>query len=450
MLYRKIESTIRQHLMSNSDKVMVLSGARQVGKSYIIRYVGRQLFENFIEINFIDDFNGPKLYQNVNTVDDFYFVLSSVVGNKIGNRSNTLVFIDEIQKYPQFLTMLKFLREDGRAKIIASGSLLGVTLKTTVSVPVGSVDIVNMYPLDFEEFIIANGVGDDVIEKIRLSFVNMTSLPQGVHERLLGLFRRYLLIGGMPDAVNAYLETHNIINVRNVQHSIYELYKVDASQYDDEHRLKITRMYEMIPSNMENLKKRIRFNDIEGKKGARLSQYADELDYLASSGIALEVLAVANPKFPLLESAKKNLVKFYMNDVGLLTSILYRNNIKPILDDECSINLGSVYETAVAMELRAQGNTLYYYDNKTHGEVDFLVDDYQSLSVAPIEVKSGKDYKIHSSLSKFVNTPDYHISRGYVLSNSGEITMEGKIVYIPIYYAMLFDPNRIDQSDIYF
>lgn len=450
MLYRKIESVVREHLISLSNKVMVVSGARQVGKSYIIRYVGQQIFENFIEVNFIDDFNGPKLYQNVNTVDDFYLVLGSVVGNKIGDRENTLIFLDEIQKYPQFLTMLKFLREDGRAKIIASGSLLGVTLKTTVSVPVGSIEIVNMYPLDFEEFIIANGVGHNVIESMQSSFANLSSLPQGVHEKLLSLFRRYLLVGGMPDAVNAYLETHSIINVRNVQNSIYELYKVDASQYDSEHRLKITRMYEMIPSNMENLKKRVKFKEIEGKRGARLAQFEDELDYLTSSGIALDVLAVTNPKFPLLESSKKNLVKLYMNDVGLLTSVLYRNNIKPIIEDECSVNLGAVYETAVAMELKALGNILYYYDNKSHGEVDFIVDDYESLSVAPLEVKSGKDYKIHSSLTKFVNTLDYHIPRGYVLSNSGEITMKDKIAYIPVYYAMFFNPNRVAPDNIYF
>lgn len=446
MLYRKIERVVRHHLESDSDKVMVLTGARQIGKSYIIRYVGQQLFKNFIEINFIDDFNGPKLYQNVSTVEDFFLVLSSIPGYEIGERNNTLIFIDEIQKYPQFLTLIKFLREDGRVRYIASGSLLGVTLKTTISIPVGSIEIVNMYPLDFEEFMIANGVGSDVLELMQRSFRELESIPEGVHKSVLSLFRRYLIVGGMPDAVNAYLETHNILNVRLVQNSIRALYGTDASQYDEEHRLKIVRIYDMIPSSMENLKKRIIFKDIEGKKGARYSQFNDELDYLTSSGIALDVTAVANPKFPLLESAKKSLVKLYMNDVGILTSVIYRNVIKPILEDECSINLGSVYETAVAMELKAQGNSLFYYDNKNHGEVDFLVDDFENMSVAPIEVKSGKDYKVHSSLSRFVRTPDYHIKRGYVLSNSGEICMEEGIVYLPVYYAMYFNPNYVDPE----
>lgn len=446
MLYRKIEKVVRQHLESKDDKVMVLAGARQIGKSYIIRYVGKQLFENYIEINFIDDFNGPKLYEHVNTVEDFFLVLSSTEGYRLGDANDTLIFIDEIQEYPQFLTMLKFLREDGRSRYIASGSLLGVTLKTTVSVPVGSIEIVNMYPLDFEEFLIANGVGKDLLDEMHRSFRELKSLPEGVHKRILSLFRRYLIVGGMPDAVNAYLGTHNIQNVRIVQDSIYKLYAADASQYDEDHRLKITSIYEMIPSIMENHKKRIIFKDIEGKKGARASQFEDELDYLTSSGIALGVIAVSNPKFPLIESAKKNLIKLYMNDVGLLTSILFRKIIKPILEDESSVNLGSVYETAVAMELKARGNTLYYYDNKNHGEVDFLVDDFENLSVAPLEVKSGKDYKVHSSLSRFVRTPDYHINRGYVLSNSGVIAIEDGIAYIPVYYAMFFNPNYVDPE----
>lgn len=447
MLYRKIESAIYQHLTSGSDKVMIVTGARQVGKSYIIRYVAHQIFKNVIEINFVEDANGPGYFRSVRTTEDFYLVLSSLYGDSMGNRGNTIIFLDEIQKYPQFLTMLKFLREEGRFTYIASGSLLGVSLKSTLSVPVGSIEILKMYPLDFEEFLIANEVGRDVILSMRDAFNNRASLPSGVHERLMTLFRRYLLVGGMPDAVNAYLSTHNIVEVRKVQYSIHELYGADASQYDAEHKLKIRRMYDMLPSIMENHKKRVIFKNIEDKKGARASEFEDDLDYLISSGIALETTAVSNPKFPLTESVKKNLLKLYMNDVGLLTSLLYRNNVKPVLDDEESINLGSVYETVVAMELSAHGNTLHYYDNKTHGEVDFLIDDFQTLSVAPIEVKSGKDYKVHSALNRFVSTKDYNIYHGYVLSNSGKVEVDDGIVYMPIYNVAFFDPDSVSDED---
>lgn len=449
MLYRKIESAICKHLESESDKVMVVTGARQVGKSYIIRHVANRLFENFIEINFAEDANGRGYFRDVHTTDEFYLVMSSIYGEKMGTRENTLVFFDEIQEYPRFLTLLKFLRDEGRFTYIASGSLLGVTLKRTVSVPVGSIELVKMYPLDFEEFLMANGVGQDVIASMRNSFDSRTSLPDGVHERLMVLFRRYLLVGGLPDAVNTYLGTHNIVEVRRVQYSIHELYGVDASRYDEDHRLKIRRMYEMLPSVMENQKKRVVFKDIENRKGARASEFVDELDYLTSSGIALETTAVSNPKYPLVESVKKSLLKLYMNDVGLLTALLYRNNVKPILNDEASINLGAVYETVVAMELAAHGNMLHYYDNKSHGEVDFLVDDYQTLSVTPIEVKSGKDYKVHSALSRFLATRDYCIDRGYVLSNSGKVEVDDGIIYMPIYNVAFFEPDSVSDGDMY-
>ncbi|MCM1178235.1 MAG: AAA family ATPase [Bacteroides sp.] len=446
MLYRKIEHTIYEHLTGNHDKILVVSGARQIGKSYIIRHVGNQLFKNFVEINLIEDFDGPKVFGNIKTPDDFYFALGIVAGERLGDTSDTLIFLDEIQKYPHLLTMLKFLRQDARYRYIASGSLLGVTLKRSTSIPLGSISILKMYPLDFEEFLIANGAGIDAIDNMRNHFLSKESLGQGVHEKILSLFKRYLLVGGLPDAVNAYLETHNIVKVRAIQRDIHELYALDASQYDEEHHLKIERIYNLVPSNLENKKKRLVYKDIEEKKGKRADDYEDEIEYLISSGITLEVKAISNPLFPLAESEHKNLLKLYLNDVGLLTSVLYRNNVQAVLNDEASINLGSIYECVVATELAAHDNRLFYYDNRTHGEVDYLIDDYQSLSVVPLEVKSGKDYKRHSALSRFVATPDYKIQQAYVLSNSREVESNGKITYIPIYYCMFLNGNITDEE----
>lgn len=436
MLFRKIEKAIYEHLVSNDDKVLVVSGARQVGKSYIIRHVGHQLFKNVVEINLIEDFNGPGLFQNVKTTEDFYLTLGVVAGNKLGDASDTLIFLDEIQAYPDLLTLLKFLRRDGRYKYVASGSLLGVTLRRSTSVPVGSIRIMRMYPLDFEEFLIANSVGPEVLQAMRARFLARESLPEAVHSRVLRLFKIYLIAGGMPDAVNEFLRSQNIYKVREIQRDIIDLYTIDAAQYDTEHKLKIKRIYELIPSNLENKKKRLVYKDVENKAGRRAGDYLEEMDYLVSSGIALEVRAISNPKFPLIESEVKNLLKLYLNDVGLLTAVLYRNNIAAILDDVDSINLGSVYECAIAMELAAHDHALFYYDNRSRGEVDFLVNDYDTLSVLPIEVKSGKDYKRHSAMSRFVVTPDYHINEGCVLSNAREAERSGAITYLPVYFAM--------------
>lgn len=443
MLYRKIERAIDTYFTSATDKVLVVTGARQIGKSYIIRHCAKKAFRKVVEINLIEDSEGQRVFDDVRTTTDFYLALSTFSGAGLGDAADTLIFLDEIQEYPHLLTMLKFLREEGRYRYVASGSLLGVTLKKSSSVPLGSIDIMKMYPLDFEEFLLAEDFGKDSIEAMQSHFDRQKSLPEGIHSKLMDEFKRYLLVGGMPEAVNKYLETRDLVRVRDVQRTIADLYKIDASKYDRRHSLKIARMYEMIPSTMENKKKRVIFKDVEDKKGKRYTDYEEEIEYLVSSGISLEVKAISNPKFPLAETGYKNLFKLYMNDPGLLTAAIYHNNPLPVLRTECGINLGSVYECAVACQLAANGNSLFYYDNRNHGEVDFLYDDYADLSAVPLEVKSGKDYKRHMALSRFVANADYGIRRGYVLSNAREVERNGNIIYMPVYFSLFFrgDPR---------
>ena len=450
MLYRKIESLIEEHLKSDSKKILLIDGARQIGKTYIINYVGKKLFENYIEINMIEDSLGDRLFENTKTVEDFYLQVSMLAGDKMKSKESTLIFIDEIQAYPHLLTLLKFLSQDNKFTYIASGSLLGVTLSQTTSIPMGSIRKVRMYPLDFEEFLYANGMNGLVISSMRKKFERLEALDESMHNKMLDLFRKFLLVGGLPDAVNAYLETKNIQAVRDIQNEIHDYYAADASKYDDEKKLKIRRIYDLIPSNMENKKKRVVVQSIENKRGKTFNHYADEFDYLIGAGIALNVQAISNPTFPLIESTGKNLLKLYLNDVGILTGILYGNNIKAVLNDERSINLGSVYETVVASELIAHGHKLFYYDNRSKGEVDYLIDDYNSLSAVPIEVKSGKDYTIHSALNSFVKNEDYHIQKAFVVSNERTVSMKGKIVYIPIYYIMFFQHGLEDSEAMRF
>lgn len=445
MLHRKIEKTIKDYLQNGSNKIMIVDGARQVGKSYIIRYVASELlkdkFTNYIEINFVEDSLGNKLFENVNNKEDFYLQLSMVAGEKMKNKDNTLIFIDEIQQYPQFLSMLKFLKQEDKFTYICSGSLLGETLIKTPSIPIGSIDVIHMFPLDFEEFLLANNFNDYAINSLKNKFDRLESLEETTHAKVLDLFKKYLLIGGLPDAVNCFIDKMNIVEVRKIQSDIYDYYGDDASKYDKEHKLKIKRIYNLIPSSLENKKKRIVLQNIENIKGKRFSSYQDEFDYLINSGIALEVKALSTLVFPLIESSSKNLLKLYLNDVGLLTNILYKNNIKAVLDDERSINLGTVYESVVASELKAHGYKLFYYDNKANGEVDFLIDDYNNLSVVPLEIKSGKDYTIHSAIKKFLCNKDYNVKKGYVLSNERKIFEKDNIIYLPIYMIMFFDCN---------
>ena len=446
MLFRKIESLIEEHLKSDTKKILLIDGARQVGKTYIIRYVGEKLFENFIEINMVEDSLGDRLFAETKTVEDFYLQVSMLKGEKMKEKENTLIFIDEIQAYPHLLTLLKFLSQDNKFTYIASGSLLGVTLSQTTSIPVGSIRKVRMYPLDFEEFLYANGLNELALSSMRKKFEHLESLDEPMHNKMMDLFRKYLLIGGLPDAVNAYLETKNIKAVREIQTETHSYYAADAAKYDEKNKLKIRRIYDLLPSNMENKKKRVVAKSIEDKKGKTFNDYVDEFEYLISAGIALNVQAISNPVFPLIESTGKNLLKLYLNDVGILTNILYGNNIRAVLDDEKSINLGSVYETVVASELTAHGFKLFYYDNRNKGEVDYLIDDYDSLCTVPIEVKSGKDYTVHSALNTFVKNEDYHIKKAFVMSNERTVKQNGKITYIPIYYIMFFNADSSNKN----
>lgn len=257
MLHRKIEGYLEGHLKSETDRILILEGARQVGKSFIIRKVGERLYKNFIEINFVKDDEGPQLFKEIRTTEEFYFILSSIHGKNLDSYKNTLVFLDEIQHYPQYLTLLKFFREDHRFRFIASGCLLGLTLRETTSIPVGSIIRKSMYQLDFEEFLLANNFGFDTLETLRQKMEKGESIDVAMHNYIIDQFRRYLLVGGMPDAVNEYLASHNIVKVREVQESIKSLYEVDATKYEEDNNksLLIRRVYNMIPSQMENKKK---------------------------------------------------------------------------------------------------------------------------------------------------------------------------------------------------
>lgn len=449
MLKRKIEPFLENFLLDEPRKILLINGARQIGKSYIIRYVGRKLFKHFVEINLKADQEGDGIFAMVKSKEDFYLQLGAIAGNNLGDKEDTLVFLDEIQSYPHLMTMLKFLNEDGRYRYVASGSQLGVALSQTPSVPIGSVAVQQMYPLDFEEFLWAMGCGNDAIAAMKQKFLAREGLNDSMHNYILQQFKIYLLVGGMPDAVNKFIESRNMVQVRSIQRDIHMLYKIDASQYDDRRKLVIRKIYDMIPSNMENKKKRIVVKNIENSSSHKqFSDYAEEFEYLTHSGVALAVQAISNPTFPLIESESKNLLKLYMNDVGLLTGILYGTNINAVLKDVRSVNLGAVYESVIAQEFHAHGYSLHYYDNKQKGEIDYLLDDYRSLSVLPVEIKSGKDYTVHSALDKFLATPEYHIKEAVVLSNEQRVYKKDGILYLPIYYCMFFDNKVQDETDL--
>ena len=433
MFYRKIEKRLYEYYENYNDRILIVTGARQIGKSFIIRETAKNSFKHYIEINMQEDKNGDKLFYNIKTTRDFYLQVSALYGNDLNDSRDTIIFIDEIQVYPNLISLLKPLKKENKYRYIASGSLLGIAMKHEF-IPMGSIEEIKMYPLDFEEFLLASGINSSIIQYLKECYESLSIVQDSIHKMILRKFKEYLICGGLPDAIKEFLNT-NIARTRNVQNDIYSYYKDDASKYDEEHKLKIRTIYDYLPSYMENKVKRVKFKEIENTRNANLLKYQDEFEYLINSGISLGVKAISNPVYPLVESSCKNLIKLYYNDVGILSNILYRNNINAILDKDFNINLGSVYETACAMELLAHGHDLFYFDSKKVGEVDFLINDYDNLTILPIEIKSGNDQNNFRAIPKLVKEP-YNLKRGMVFGNENRAEIKSDLITLPIYMIM--------------
>lgn len=436
MFHRKIEKILDEYYKSADDSIIIIDGARQIGKSFIIRETASSYFKNYIEIDLKADFEGDKAFAAVRTTKAFYLLISSLYGEKMDTIDNTIIFLDEIQYYPHLISMLKELKKENRYRYIASGSLLGVTLKH-IFIPMGSIHEVKMYPLDFEEFLWANGVGEEAIDYLRECFEKRNKIEDPIHRRIMSLFKDYLISGGLPDAIKEYVINKNVAKTRIVQFQTLTYYKDDCSRYDIDRKLKISKVYDMLISNMSNKVKRVQFNKIEDNEPTPRDHYEEEIDYLLASGVSNVCRAISNPVFPLNESMAKNLLKLYYNDVGILTCLLYKNNINAILETDKGVNLGSVYETVASMELIAHGHELFYFDSKKVGEVDFLINDYDNLTVLPIEIKSGNDQNNFKAIPKLIaKDGNYKLPHGYIFGNKNIVETKDRLTTLPIYMIM--------------
>lgn len=433
MLKRKVDSYIR-YFYANTKKALLLTGARQTGKTYSVREFGRT-FKSFIEINFVENPEAVEVFANARNTADILLRLSAMTSVPLV-KGETLIFFDEVQRCPEIVTAIKFLVEEGSYRYILSGSLLGVELKNLRSEPVGYMGVKDMYPLDFEEFIIAAGINDKIIGSLRHSWETRTPVDDFLHTKMMELFRLYLIVGGMPAAVEKYIETNNLQEVMAVQNDIIRLYKRDISQYDPDNKLYIEDIFDLIPPELNAKNKRFILKRLN--ENAKFERYADGFLWLKNAGAALPVFNVDEPKVPLLLSRSRNLFKLFQNDVGLLAA-QYADGIQlRILTGDRGINYGAVYENAVAQELAAHGVALYYYNSKKRGEVDFVVE--YGGKVLPIEVKSGKDYEIHRALSNIMDCEEYDLPEAVVFTNEN-LKTAGKLVYAPVYLVMFIEKN---------
>jgi len=437
MLHRKIEQKIRDWI-KNSKKALLIDGARQVGKTYIIKSVLEKEGCEYIEFNLLKNQALATLLAKSETVDDMITNLS-LFADKPFQKGKTFIFFDEIQEFKELTTKIKFWVEEESFRYIFSGSLLGVELKNIKSAPVGYLKTYTMFPLDFEEFLQIYNFSDDLRSSLYRCFVERKPVNDTVHDRMMQIFHIYLNVGGMPAAVQRFQETRSLEDVISEHEDIVVQYKKDFTHYEvEEKKPYLTQIYDLIPAELNSSNKRFNFADL--KKGLRYSRSEDNFIWLANAGVALPVYNVTEPAVPLLLNEKSSLFKLFLSDVGMLTTLYGRATKMQLLSGNQHINNGALYENAVAQELKAHGFKLYYYNSKKFGELDFVL-EYKG-KVLPIEVKNGKSYQRHSALNNVMEISNYSIEEAFIFSNFN-VEVKGNLVYYPIYMLMF-----LEQEDV--
>jgi uncharacterized protein len=438
MLFRKIQKQIENWIAYGKDALLI-TGARQVGKSFIIRETLKAKAVDYFEFNFIKQTKFLDIFKSAIEDDADTFLLALRVAANKQLKDGTVIFFDEIQECKEIVTIIKFLVEQGKFKYVLSGSLLGVELTDLRSAPVGYLSTIDMYPMDFEEFLVANGLGDNVIDELKNCLTNLTPVNDFVHDKIIDAFYKYLIVGGMPEAVQTYLVSNDFVQVSKVHEKIQRDYKRDFTRYEKSMKLKLIRTYDLIPSELNSHNKRYIYTNLD--KELRFDRYENSFNWLIDAGVSLPVYNVTEFEIPLEASKKSNLFKLFLSDVGMLTTAYGSATILRLLDKGKDINCGSMFENAIAQELTAHGFMNYYFNNKKHGEVDFLIEYNNEL--LPIEVKSGKDYQKHSALTYFMSTRQF---KNAIVFSNFNVSEKDKIVYLPIYMIMFINNSVVIEK----
>lgn len=467
MIERKANESIRD-FFKNDKRALLVTGARQVGKTLAIRKIGKECFEQVVEINFIEQPDAIAVFREPKDAKGILLRLSAFTRKQL-IPGRTLIFFDEVQECKEIVTAIKFLVDDGSYRYVMSGSLLGIELKDIRSVPVGYMSEIEMYPLDLQEFATTVGISSDVQAHLRECFEQQKPVDGFIHECMMELVRLYLIVGGMPAVVQRYLDTNNLRRVLGEQRDIIRTYKRDITKYDPKKKLLIEEIYDLIPSELNAKNKRFILKELNEKAAfermqsqtrldfaereqarpqvkARLSRYESGFLWLKDTGVALPAYNTEEPRLPLLLNKQRNLFKLFLNDVGLLAA-MYGGDIQlRLLEKDSNINFGAVFENLVAQELYAHGfaqnHDLFYFNSKKQGELDFVVE--QHGEVLPIEVKSGKDYERHRALSNVMTNDEYAIPRAIVLCQDN-LQVNANVTYLPIYMLMFMHHEQTED-----
>ena len=483
VLKRKIEDKLLTWKRTKTTQGLLVTGARQVGKTSSITDFARKHYEQVITIDFIRQPHAVDLITGATDLNDLIVRITSLAeapliqergtgetgqakgseapliqekgaretGQAEGHPENrahqarTLLFFDEVQRCGDALTWMRYLGEDDRFDVIYSGSMLGVEAFDYRSLAVGTLDVLDMFPLDFEEFSWALGIDASLWGVVRECFTARTAVPDFLHERFIQAFYQYVFVGGMPEAVDTYTRTHDTQAMRVRQASILAAYRADISRHitGPEFAQQVKTVFEAVPAQLNKENRRFTISGTEGN--SRFNHIRGIFDWLTKAGVVIPVTRATEASFPLGLSAQASFFKLYLSDVGLLFSALSHLDVATLLSNAAQMNLGMVMENAVAQELRAHGHhPLHYFNTKKVGEVDFLISPPISPTVVPVEVKSGGYSHTHAALDRLLDVQNYPIEQAIVLHTDNLETSSAtpssgtrSVVYLPIYMAGL-------------
>ena len=436
MLKRIILDQLVAWKETKNSQGLLLTGARQVGKTSIVEEFARLNYDSLIKIDFVERPEAVGIISQAKKLDDLLVRITALASNPLGD-AKTLLFFDDVQCCGDSITWMRHLASDPRLDVIYSGSMLGVEAFDFRSLPVGTIDILEMFPLTFREFTWAAGFDESLWQIVEGCFHAHEAVPDFIHDRLIDLYYQYALVGGMPEAVQTFVSTRDTQAMRARQRAILDGYRADITRYvaDPDHAQRIKTIFNAAPAQLNKENRRFIISGIDKKR--RFEDYQSDFDWLTNAGVVLPVKRSNEAMFPLGLEQEDSFFKLYLNDVGLLFSTFSDADVLAILDRRDQVNFGQIFENITAQELRAHGRSSLYYFNKTKvGEVDFLIEDRREPIVIPVEVKSGKSSHAHAALDHLMDVKNYHLDSAVVLHRQN-VEKDGRVLYLPLYMAAL-------------
>ena len=450
MLKRKIETYLAEWKKSETRKPLVIKGMRQCGKTYIVRKFANENYENVVYVNFILEPDKKSAFTGNIDVDTIILNLSAMIKGSRFIEGKTCLILDEIQECREARTALKSFQIDGRFDIIATGSLLGVKgygksrkkkdeSEGQDSVPVGYETVIDMYPLDFEEFLWANGISDAVIDAVRSCFESEKAVPDGIHKVMMDLLYRYIIVGGLPEVVNCFLETRNIEQIYKLQRSLITEYEEDMVKYADEaDKPHIRECFESIPKQLAKENKKFQYSVV--RKGGRALQYAGSIQWLEDAGIVRRCYNTQITELPLDGNAVEDCFKVYVTDIGILVAMLDYGTQADILKGNLLGYKGAVFENLMADFLCKSGQKLYYFHKDSGLELDFLVRLNGECVVLEVKARTGRSKSMATVLR---NKDVYHVNSAIKLGQYN-VGRDGEVLTVPLYMGFLVKDKLAD------